>query len=463
MIETFKKDWLSNMQTDLLSSFVVGLSMIPETAGFALMVGLSPMVAFYTTFCMSIVVAILGARKAMISAAAGSVGLILVVLTKNYGVEYVGLATIMTGFIQILFGIFKVGKLLKFIPQAVMFGFVNALGIMLFKDQIHFFIGQGYMMYILVGIGLAIIYLFPLLTKKIPSNLIAIIVVTAIVMIFKIKVPNLGTIGPIKAGLPPFTLPLVPITIQNLLIILPYAFSLAIVGTIESLLTAQNLDEIIGDENSNKNRETIAQGCGNIVSGFFSGMTGCALVGQSTINSKSGAKTRLSTIFAGISLMALVSIFSNYVVQIPIAALVAVMIMISITTFNWDSVKNIKTIPISDTVIMIITVISVLFTGNLAIGVVIGVILAAFNLMYNLSKINITKKMQGKEIYYTTSGYLFFATSNELKDTLTETKEVEKIILDISKSKILDSTFEKSMNQAKDILNSKSIELTIIK
>ena len=192
-------------------------------------------------------------------------------------------------------------------------------------------------------------------------------------------------------------------------------------------------------------------------------MTGCALVGQSTINSKSGAKTRLSTIFAGVSLMALVSIFSNYVVQIPIAALVAVMIMISITTFNWDSVKKIKTIPISDTIIMIITVISVLITGNLAIGVVLGIILAALHLMYNLSKINITKKVQGKEIHYITSGYLFFATSNELKDTLVETQETNKIVLDISKSKILDSTFEESMEQAKSILNSKNIELTIIK
>lgn len=463
MIESFKEDWLSNVKIDLLSGFVVGLSMIPETAGFALMVGLSPMIAFYTTFCMSVVVSILGARKAMISAAAGSVGLILVVLAKKYGVEYVGLATIMTGIIQILFGVFKVGKLLKFIPKSVMFGFVNALGIMLFKDQIHFFIGQGYMMYILVAIGLAIIYLFPLLTKKVPSNLIAIIIVTAIVIIFKIDVPNLGTIGNISAGLPPFTLPIVPITIHNLLIVLPYAFSLAMVGTVESLLTAQNLDEIIGDEDSNKNKETIAQGVGNIVSGFFSGMTGCALVGQSTINSKSGARTRLSTIFAGITLMALVSIFSDYVVQIPIAALVAVMIMISITTFNWDSVTKIKRIPIADTVIMIITVISVLITGNLAVGVVLGVVLAALHLMYKMSKLDITRMTEGNKVYYKVSGQLFFATSKKLKDSIDDLENFDIVVLDIVRTKKWDYSAEEVIEVIKEKLENENIRLEIKK
>lgn len=382
MLEIFKRDYLSNIKTDLLSGFVVGLSMIPEVAGFAIMVGLSPMVAFYTTFCMSIIVGIFGARKGMISAAAGSVGLILVVLAKKYGVEYVGLTTIAAGIIQIIFGVCKIGKLLRFIPQSVMFGFVNALGILLFKDQLHFFFGQRYMMYILVILGLAIVYLFPLLTKKIPSNLIAIITVTAIVIIFKIDVPNLGTIGNISAGLPPFTLPIVPITLHNIIIILPYAISIALVGTIESLLTAKNLDEIIADEESNKNRETIAQGVGNIVSGFFSGMSGCALVGQSTINSKSGARTRLSTIFAGVTLMVLVSVFSYYVTRIPIAALISVMIMISITTFNWTSIIKIKTIPVYETVIMIITVIAVLYTGNLAVGVILGVILTELYKFY---------------------------------------------------------------------------------
>lgn len=379
MLEIIKRDWFSNVGADLLSSFVVGLSMIPETAGFALMVGLSPMVAFYTTFCMAIVVSILGARKAMISAAAGSVAIILVMVAKKYGIEYVGLVTIMTGIIQILFGIFKIGKLLKFIPRAVMFGFVNALGILLFKEQLHFFIGEGPMMYILVIVGLIIIYTFPLITKKIPSHLIAIILITAFVVIFKIKVTNLGSIGNITAELPRFTLPLVNVNIHNIVIMLPYAISLALVGTIESLLTAQTLDEIINDEESNKNKETIAQGIGNLVSGFFGGMTGCALVGQSIINSKSGARTRLSTAFAGISLMIMVSIFSGYISKIPIAALVAVMIMISITTFNWKSILTIREIAIMDSLIMIITVIVVLLTGNLALGVIVGTLINLLN------------------------------------------------------------------------------------
>ncbi|MGL5616495.1 MAG: SulP family inorganic anion transporter [Sarcina sp.] len=374
-MEIIKRDWLSNIKADLLSSFVVGLSMIPETAGFAIMVGLSPMVAFYTTFCMAIVVSILGGRKAMISAAAGSVALILVMLAKSYGIEYVTLATIGAGLIQILFGIFKIGRLLKYIPKAVMFGFVNALAILLLKEQVHFFYNQGYIMYLLVAIGLVIIYTFPFITKKIPSHLIAIIVVTAIVMILKLKVASLGSIGNISVTLSPFVMPKVPIDLSNIIKVLPYSISLALVGTIESLLTAKTLDEIIGDKESNKNRETVAQGIGNLVSGFFSGMTGCALVGQSIINAKSGARTRLSTIFAGVSLMIMVSIFSTYVSKIPIAALVAVMIMISLTTFNFESVVKIRKIKIFDTILMIITVVIVLLTGNLAVGVIVGTLI----------------------------------------------------------------------------------------
>lgn len=449
MLETIKKDWFSNVRVDLLSSFVVGLSMIPETAGFAIMVGLSPMVAFYTTFCMSIIVAFFGARKAMISAAAGSMALVLVVVAKQYGIEYIGLVTIATGIIQILFGVLKVGNLLRFIPRSVMYGFVNSLGIMLFVDQLHFFKGQSYIMYILVLIGLAVIYLFPLITKKVPQNLMAIIIVTAIVMIFGINVPNLGTLGNISATLPSFVLPKVAINFNTLAIVLPYAFSLAIVGSVESLLTAQSLDEIIGDE-SNKNREAMAQGLGNVVTGFFSGMAGCALIGQSTINSKSGAKTRLSTLFAGVTLMVLVSVFSGYVTKIPIAALVSVMIMISITTFSIDSIKNIRKTPIVDTLVMIITVITVLITQNLAIGVILGVVINALIFMYRVSNINVEKKENEKEILYKASGYLFFATSKKFLDSF-EYSDLEKpIVLDISKLKSVDNTAKEAIDEIKN-------------
>lgn len=372
MIEKIKNEWLSNIQKDLLSSFVVGLSMIPETAGFAIMVGLSPSVAFYTTFFMSFVLSIVGSRKAMISAAAGSVALVLVGVCKNYGVEYIGIVTVMAGIIQILFGIFKIGKLLKYIPESVMFGFVNALGILLLKEQFKFFYGQSYQMYILVLIGILIIYLFPLITKKVPSNLICIIAVTAVALIFKMHVPNLGTIE--HGGMDFKFMTLHNLNLKIFIELIPYAVSLALVGTIESLLTAKTLDDIIGDS-SDKDKEARGQGIGNIVSGLLGGMTGCALVGQSIINSKSGAKTRLSTFFAGFSLIVLVLVFNDYVTKIPIAAVVAVMIMISITTFNFKSITNIRNIKIQDTINMIIVVILVLFTDNLAIGVVVGVLI----------------------------------------------------------------------------------------
>lgn len=449
LLETIKRDWFSNIRVDLLSSFVVGLSMIPETAGFAIMVGLSPMVAFYTTFCMSIVLAFCGARKAMISAAAGSMALVLVVVAKKYGVEYIGLVTIATGIIQILFGIFKIGNLLRFVPKSVMYGFVNSLGIMLFVDQLHFFKGQSYIMYILVLIGLAVIYLFPLITKKIPQNLMAIIVVTFIVVIFHINVPNLGTLGNISATLPSFIIPKISINFKTLSIVIPYAFSLAIVGSVESLLTAQSLDEIIGDK-SNKNKEAMAQGIGNVVTGFFSGMAGCALIGQSTINSKSGAKTRLSTLFAGVSLMILVSVFSSYVSKIPIAALVSVMIMISITTFSIESVKKIHKTPIIDTIVMIITVITVLITQNLAIGVILGVIINALVFVYRVAKIDIEKIENEKEVLYKISGYLFFATSKKFLDSFDEDDLQKSIVLDITKLKLMDNVAKQTMYEIKN-------------
>ncbi|WP_165567703.1 SulP family inorganic anion transporter [Helicobacter pylori] len=376
MLEKIQKEWLSNVQKDLLSGFVVGLSVIPETAGFAIMVGLDVGVAFYTTFYMAFVLSLFGARKAMISAAAGSVALILVGVVKNYGLEYAGVATLMAGILQILLGYLKIGNLLKFIPQSVMYGFVNALGILLLTEQFKFLQNQNLGVFILLAIGILIIYLFPLITKKIPSNLICILAVSAIALIFDMHAPNLGSI---EQGVSGFHFIIIPKNLDFKIVIglLPYAFSLALVGTIESLLTAKTLDVILKDGVSDKNKETKAQGLGNIISGLLGGMTGCALVGQSIINAKSGAKTRLSTFFAGFSLMVLILVFNEYVVKIPIVAVVAVMVMISFTTFNFQSVTNIKTIKLYDTLNMLLVVAVVLYTHNLAIGVVVGVLVNA--------------------------------------------------------------------------------------
>ncbi|MGN8483491.1 SulP family inorganic anion transporter [Helicobacter pylori] len=376
MLEKIQKEWLSNIQKDLLSGFVVGLSVIPETAGFAIMVGLDVGVAFYTTFYMAFVLSLFGARKAMISAAAGSVALILVGVVKNYGLEYAGVATLMAGILQILLGYLKIGNLLKFIPQSVMYGFVNALGILLLMEQFKFLQNQNLGVFILLAIGILIIYLFPLITKKIPSNLICILIVSAIALIFDVHAPNLGSI---EQGVSGFHFIIIPknLDFKMVLELLPYALSLALVGTIESLLTAKTLDVILKDGVSDKNKETKAQGLGNIISGLLGGMTGCALVGQSIINAKSGAKTRLSTFFAGFSLMVLILVFNEYVVKIPIVAVVAVMVMISFTTFNFQSVMNIKKIKLYDTLNMLLVVAVVLYTHNLAIGVVVGVLVNA--------------------------------------------------------------------------------------
>ncbi len=376
MLEKIQKEWLSNIQKDLLSGFVVGLSVIPETAGFAIMVGLDVGVAFYTTFYMAFVLSFFGARKAMISAAAGSVALILVGVVKNYGLEYAGVATLMAGMLQILLGYLKIGNLLKFIPQSVMYGFVNALGILLLMEQFKFLQNQNLGVFILLAIGILIIYLFPLITKKIPSNLVCILIVSAIALIFDVHVPNLGSI---EQGVSGFHFIIIPKNLDFKIVIelLPYALSLALVGTIESLLTAKTLDVILKDGVSDKNKETKAQGLGNIISGLLGGMTGCALVGQSIINAKSGAKTRLSTFFAGFSLMVLILVFNEYVVKIPIVAVVAVMVMISFTTFNFQSIMNIKKIKLYDTLNMLLVVAVVLYTHNLAIGVVVGVLVNA--------------------------------------------------------------------------------------
>ncbi|PDX16371.1 SulP family inorganic anion transporter [Helicobacter pylori] len=376
MLEKIQKEWLSNIQKDLLSGFVVGLSVIPETAGFAIMVGLDVGVAFYTTFYMAFVLSLFGARKAMISAAAGSVALILVGVVKNYGLEYAGVATLMAGILQILLGYLKIGNLLKFIPQSVMYGFVNALGILLLMEQFKFLENQNLGVFVLLAIGILIIYLFPLITKKIPSNLICILIVSAIALIFDMHAPNLGSI---EQGVSGFHFIIIPKNLDFKIVIelLPYALSLALVGTIESLLTAKTLDVILKDGVSDKNKETKAQGLGNIVSGLLGGMTGCALVGQSIINAKSGAKTRLSTFFAGFSLMVLILVFNEYVVKIPIVAVVAVMVMISFTTFNFQSIINIKKIKLYDTLNMLLVVAVVLYTHNLAIGVVVGVLVNA--------------------------------------------------------------------------------------
>ena len=377
MIKNIKQEWFSNVSGDLLSGLVVALSLIPGAIGFSIIAGVDPMIGFYASFSMAIIIAFAGGRPGMISAATGAMALVLAGLVKDYGLEYMFAATILTGIIQIVLSFLKAGRLMKFIPSSVMNGFVNALGILIFTSQLSAFTGESWPMYLMVIVGLGIIYLFPRINKTIPSPIIAIIIISAISLFMKSDVATVGGLGNISASLPKLLIPDVSFNLATFKIILPYSISLALVGLIESLLTAQILDDMT-ETTSDKNRECFGQGVGNILLGFLGGMAGCAMIGQSIVNIKSGGRTRLSTLMTGVYLMIMILTLGSLVAQIPMAALISVMIMVAISTFNWKSVTEINKLPIRDSIVMVITVIVVLGTHNLAIGVLIGVLLDVF-------------------------------------------------------------------------------------
>lgn len=374
LLESIKREWFSNISRDLLAGLVVALALIPGAIGFSLIAGVDPMIGFYASFCMAIIISFAGGRPGMISAAAGAMALVLGGLVRKHGLEYMFAATVLTGIIQIILSFLRAGSLTKFIPTSVMHGFLNALAILIFTSQLSSFHGESWPMYLMAIGGLAIIYLFPRINKTVPSPIIAIVVISIISVFMKTDVATVGGLGNISGTLPKFLIPEVAFSLNTLKIILPYSISLAFVGLIESLLTAQVLDDMT-ETTSNKNRECFGQGFANIVLGFFGGMAGCALIGQSIVNIKSGGRTRLSTLMSGIYLMIMILTLGKIVALIPIAALVAVMIMVAISTFDWNSLTQIRTIPITGTLVMIATVVVVLGTNNLVIGVLVGVIL----------------------------------------------------------------------------------------
>ncbi|GAF17012.1 LOW QUALITY PROTEIN: sulfate permease [Bacillus sp. JCM 19046] len=375
MESTLKEQWFGNIRGDFLAGIVVALALIPEAIAFSIIAGVDPMVGLYASFSIAIVIAFVGGRPGMISAATGAMALVMVTLVANHGLEYLLAATILTGILQILFGVFKLGRYMKFVPRTVMTGFVNSLAILIFLAQIDHFVGETWLMYALAALTLAIIYLFPLLTKAFPSTLVAIIVVTIIVLTMNLGVRNVGDMGALSQTLPAFALPNIPFTLETLQIIFPYALALAIVGLLESLLTASIVDDMT-DTKSNKDMESRGQGIANIVTGFFGGMAGCAMIGQSVINVKSGGRGRLSALVAGGFLMFLILVLGNVVVQIPMAALAGVMIMVSISTFDWNSVRTLHKLPRTDAIVLVSTIAIVLVTHNLAYGVLAGVLLS---------------------------------------------------------------------------------------
>lgn len=387
MIKKLKTEWFGNVRGDILAGIVVCLALFPEVIGFMIVAGVDPIIGVYATFFITLIAAFFGGRTGMISAAAGAVALVLANLVAKYGIEYLFAATILAGIIQLILGFLKVGKVMKFIPKPVMTGFVNALGIMMFTSQLDHFKGN-ILLPILAIIGIAIIFIFPKITKKIPSPIVSILVISFIVIFLKLDVKVLGDLGEISKKLPHFRLPDVPISFETLKIIFPTSLSVAIVGLVESLLTSQLVDEIT-ESDSDKNVEARSQGLANVVSGFFGGIGGCGMIGQTMINLNYGGRGRLATLLSGSFMLLSVVLLNNIVTQIPIVALAAVMVVVAFTTINWDSIKNIRTIPKTESIVMIITVIIVLATHNLAYGVVIGTVV---NLI--LEKI---KKLKFKE------------------------------------------------------------------
>lgn len=391
MYEKIKLDWFSNIKGDVLAGILVALALIPEAIAFSLIAGVDPMVGLYASFCIAVIIAFVGGRPGMISAATGAMALLMLPLVKEHGLQYLLAATILTGIIQVGLSLLRVEKVMKFIPRSVMIGFVNSLAILIFMAQVPHFWGISTMTYVFVAITLAIIYVLPRFFKAIPAPLIAIIVLTAVAIFGGIELQTVGDLGAITQSLPRFFIPEIPFNLETLQIIFPYSIALAIVGLLESLLTSSIVDDMTGTE-SNKNRESRGQGIANIVTGFFGGMAGCAMIGQSVINVKSGGRGRLSTLVAGLFLMFLIIVLGELVVQIPMPVLVGIMIMVSIGTFDWSSFKYIIKAPKTDALVMLVTVATVVATHDLSKGVIAGVVLSAIFFVAKISKIEVQKK-----------------------------------------------------------------------
>ncbi|MEK4028171.1 SulP family inorganic anion transporter [Pseudobacillus sp. FSL P4-0506] len=439
MIEKIKKDWFSNIRADVLAGIVVALALIPEAIAFSIIAGVDPMIGLYASFTMAVVISFAGGRPAMISAATGAMALLMGPLVREYGLNYLLAATILTGIIQILFGVFKIARLMKFIPRAVMIGFVNALAILIFMAQVPNFIGISTLTYIFVAITLVIVYVVPRFVKIIPAPLIAILVLTVAAIYTQADVRTVGDLGNISQQLPQFLIPDVPFTFETFAIIFPYSIALAIVGLLESLLTASIVDDMTGTESS-KNREARGQGVANIVTGFFGGMAGCAMIGQSVINVKSGGRGRLSTLVAGSFLMFLIIVLGDLVVQIPMPVLVGIMIMVSVGTFDWSSFSYLRKAPKTDAVVMLVTVAIVVTTHDLSKGVIAGVILSAIFFTAKISKIKINKQAEKEHTLFTVEGQLFFASADNFVDIFDFTVENKKIVIDFSGAHIWDDS-----------------------
>ena len=442
MINSIKQNWFSNVRGDLLAGIVVALALIPEAIAFSIIAGVDPKVGLYASFCIAVVIAFVGGRSGMISAATGAMALLMVTLVKDHGLQYLLAATLLTGVLQIIFGYIKLGSLMRFVSRSVVTGFVNALAILIFMAQLPELTNVTWHVYAMTIAGLGIIYLFPYITKVIPSPLVTIVVLTGISMYFNMDVRTVGDMGALPDTLPIFLWPDVPFSFETLAIVFPYSLSLAIVGLLESLMTATIIDDLT-DTTSDKNKECKGQGIANIGAGLLGGMAGCAMIGQSIINIKSGGRTRLSTLTAGMVLLMMVVFLGPWVSQIPMAALVAVMIMVSIGTFSWSSLTNLKKHPTSSSIVMVATVIVVVATHNLAYGVLVGVLLAGMffaNKVGQHMAVKSTINDDGTLRVYKVLGQVFFTSSDKFVSYFDFKEAINKVIIDLTDALFWDIT-----------------------
>ncbi|MBB1444221.1 SulP family inorganic anion transporter [Pseudoalteromonas sp. SG43-3] len=452
MFDHVKRDWLSNVRGDVLAGIVVALALIPEAIAFSIIAGVDPKVGLYASFCIAVIIAFVGGRPGMISAATGAMALLMVTLVKDHGLEYLLVATLLTGVLQIFAGFLKLGELMRFVSRSVVTGFVNALAILIFMAQLPELTNVTWHVYAMTAAGLGIIYLFPYIPtigKILPSPLVCIVVITLVSIFLGLDIRTVGDMGELPDTLPIFLWPDVPLTLETLQIVLPYSIGLAVVGLLESMMTATIVDDLT-DTTSDRNKECKGQGIANIGAGLFGGMAGCAMIGQSIINVKSGGRGRLSTFIAGSFLIIMVVFLDEWLRLIPMAALVAVMIMVSIGTFSWTSVKDLRKNPLSSNVVMISTVIVVVATHNLAIGVLVGVLLATLFFANKIGRFMVVKTKHDEsndKITYEVVGQVFFASAEQFIASFDFKNAVSNVVIDLTHAHFWDITGVSSLDK----------------
>lgn len=453
--------WFFNTRRDIISGLLVALALIPEAIAFSIIAGVDPKVGLYASFSIATIIAFAGGRPGMISAATGAMALVIASLVKDHGLQYLLAATILAGVIQVIAGLIKLSGVMRFVSASVVTGFVNALAILIFLAQMPELTNVTWHVYALTAAGLGIIYLLPRITTAIPSPLVTIVVLTAVTLIFGIDVRTVGDMGQLPDTLPVFLIPDIPLTVETLKIILPYSLTLAVVGLLESLMTAAIVDDMT-DTPSNKDRESVGQGVANVVTGFLGGMAGCAMIGQSVINIKAGGRGRLSTLCAGVFLLILIVFLGDWVSQIPMAALVAVMIMVSISTFNWQSIGKVMVHPRSSSLVMIATVVVTVWTHDLAKGVLVGVLLSAIFFAYKVNDLLTVYNYlseDGQSRIYRVKGQLFFASASQFIDSIDLNEPIKKVEIDFSSAQIWDLTAVETIEKVYEKLTHKGVQV----